>query len=106
VSDVLSEKCTHVLELGLEHRDHVFFDDYAFVVEIFDYVVMVGTIDADNDGFDGGIAFDKNASDCARHLGCAREVVESSYDRKAPPENLVELKGTGALHDAQTHLDD
>lgn len=61
VSGVLIGKCTHIFEFSLEHRDHVFFDDYAFVVEIFDYVVMIGTVDANNDGFDGRIAFDENA---------------------------------------------
>lgn len=52
---------THVFELGFEHRDHILFDDYALVVEVFDDVVMIGTIDADDDRLDGRIAFNKDA---------------------------------------------
>jgi hypothetical protein len=63
-------KCTHIFELGLEHRDHVFFHNYAFVVEVFDYVVMIGTVDANNDGLDGRVAFDKNA--CYRSVRWVR----------------------------------
>ena len=52
---------THVFELRFEHGDHVLFDNYALVVEVFDNVVMIGAIDAHDDGLDGRIAFDENA---------------------------------------------
>lgn len=51
---------THVFELSFEHGDHVLFDNYALLVEVFDNVVMIGAIDAHDDGLDGRIAFDEN----------------------------------------------
>lgn len=53
-------KYTHVFEFRFEHGDHVLFDNYALVVEVFDNVVMIGAIDAHDDGLDGRIAFDEN----------------------------------------------
>lgn len=75
---------------------------------------MVGTIDANNDGFDGGVAFDKNASDCARHLGCAREVArydEANNSRvklwiRKLPRKPSGVEREPCMHDAQTHFDD
>ena len=52
---------THLFETGLELGQLTLLDDEGVVVEIFDNVVVVGRVDFEDDGFDGGVAFDEDA---------------------------------------------
>lgn len=57
----LSVDSTYILELLLEELHHVLLDDDALLVEVLDDEVVVDAVDVDDDGFDGGIAFDQDA---------------------------------------------
>lgn len=58
-----------LIELLLQLSDHGLFDDAPLLVEILDYIVMILTVDIDNNGFDGGVTLDQDASDSPRHCG-------------------------------------
>lgn len=44
-------------------------DDQGLIVEILDNVVMFVLIDFEDDGFDGGVAFDQDTCDCCMFCG-------------------------------------
>jgi hypothetical protein len=58
-----------VFQFLLEKSDHVLLNHDALLVEILNDKVVVGAVDVDDDGLDGGIAFDQ---DTCRRLGLAR----------------------------------
>ena len=52
---------SHLLEPQLQFRQLALLDHEGLVVEIFDDVVVFVLVDFEDDGFDGGVAFDEDA---------------------------------------------
>lgn len=55
------EVVSYIFEFLFEQVNHVFLDHDTLLVQIFDDEVVVDAIDVDDDGLDGGIAFDQDA---------------------------------------------